>query len=66
LFGPGARDACLGEEVLLDSLGSDKTDITFREQLSKGALKGRQSILTRGDGTSLAIQLPLPGKELPL
>jgi hypothetical protein len=29
LSGPRARDACLGEEVLLDSLSSDVTGITF-------------------------------------
>jgi hypothetical protein len=66
LFGPGARDACLGKEVLLDSLGSDVTGVTFHEHLSKGMLKGHQSILPCGDDTFPAIQLPLPGKELPL
>jgi hypothetical protein len=66
LFGPGARDMRLGEEVLLDSLSSNVTDVTFCEHLSKGTLKGCQSILPRGDGTFLAIQLPLPGKELTL
>jgi hypothetical protein len=66
LFGPGARDAHLGEEVLLDNLGSGATDVTFCEHLSKGMLNGRQSILPRGDGTFPAIQLPLLSKELPL
>jgi hypothetical protein len=66
LFGPEAGDAHLGKEVLLDSLSSDTTDITFHEHLSKGTLKGRQSILPHGDGTFPAIQVPLPGKELPL
>jgi hypothetical protein len=35
-------------------------------RLSKGTLKGRQSILPCGDGTFPTIQLPLLGKELPL
>jgi hypothetical protein len=56
----------LGEEVMLDSLGLDATGIMFREHLTKGALKGCQSVLTRGEGTFSAIQLPLPGKKLPL
>jgi hypothetical protein len=42
------------------------TGITFRAHLSKGALKGCQSIVPRGDGTFHAIQLPILGKELPL
>jgi hypothetical protein len=46
---PPAR--LFGEEVLLDSLGSDATGVMFHEHLSKGTLKGRQSILPRGDGT---------------
>jgi hypothetical protein len=50
----------------VDSLGSDTIDVMFHEHLSKGVLKGRQYILPRGDGTFPAIQLPLPGKELPL
>jgi hypothetical protein len=29
MSGPRARDTCQGEEVLLDSLGSDATDITL-------------------------------------
>jgi hypothetical protein len=56
----------LGEEFLLDNLSLDATGITFYEHLSKSALKGRQYILPHGDATFLAIQLPLPGKELPL
>jgi hypothetical protein len=64
LSGVGARDACLGEEVLLDSLGSDATSITFCVHYSKGMLKGCQSILPRGDDTFTAIQFPLSGKEL--
>jgi hypothetical protein len=40
LFGPGARDTRLGEEVLLDSLGSDASGIEFHEHLSMVALKG--------------------------
>jgi hypothetical protein len=55
-----------GKEELLDSLGSDATGITFCVHLSKGTLKGLQSILPRDDGTFLAIQLPLSSKELPL
>jgi hypothetical protein len=66
LFGTHSRDARLGEEVLLHSLGSDVTDVTFCEHLSKGALKGRQSVLPRSDVSFPAIQLPLLGKELPL
>jgi hypothetical protein len=53
-----------GEEVLLDSLGSDATDITFCEHLSMGALKGCQSVLPHGDATFPSIWLPIPGKEL--
>jgi hypothetical protein len=66
LSGPRARDAHLGKEVLLDSFDSDATSIMFCTHLSKGALKGYQSILPCGDGTFPAIQLPLPSKELPL
>jgi hypothetical protein len=45
LFGHGARGVHLvGKEVLLESLGSDATGITFRAHLSKGALKSHQSI----------------------
>jgi hypothetical protein len=66
LFGPVARDTHLGEGVLLDSLNSDVTCVMFRVHLSKGALKGHQSILPCGNGTFSAIQLPLLGKELPL
>jgi hypothetical protein len=66
LFGPGARDAHLGEEVMLDSLSSAMTGIMFHAYLSKGMLKSHQSILPHGNGTLLAIQLPLPSKELPL
>jgi hypothetical protein len=62
LYGPRTRDACLGKEVLLDSLGSDVMGIMFYEHLSKGALKGCQSILPRGDGTFPAIQLPRFGQ----
>jgi hypothetical protein len=66
LFGPRAVDRHLGEQVLLGSLGSDVIDVKFCEHLPMGALKGRQTILPCGDGTFPAIQLPLPGKELPL
>jgi hypothetical protein len=66
LFGPGARDTHMDEEVLLDSLSSDATGVTFREHLSKGTLKGHQSILPHGGSTFPAIQLHLLGKELPL
>jgi hypothetical protein len=66
LFRPGARDVHLGEEVLLDSLSSEASDVMFCEHLSKGVLKGHQAILPHSDGTFLAIQLPLLGKELPL
>jgi hypothetical protein len=52
---PGARDARLGEEVLLDSLGSDAIAIMLRAHLSKGVLKCYQSILPHGDGTFPAI-----------
>jgi hypothetical protein len=38
----------------------------IRAHLSKGTLKGYQPILSRGDGTFPAIQLPLSSKELPL
>jgi hypothetical protein len=55
---------CLAEEVLLDSLGSDATGITFHVHLSKGTLKGHQSLLPHGDGTFSTIQLPLLGKEV--
>jgi hypothetical protein len=55
----------LGEEVPLDSLGSDVTGVTFHEHLSTGVLKGRQSILPHGDGTLPPIQLPLLGKSCP-
>jgi hypothetical protein len=55
LFGLGARDARLSKEVLLDRLGLDATGIMFHGHLSKGALKSRQSVLPRGDGTFLAI-----------
>jgi hypothetical protein len=65
LFGRGARGMRLGKEVLLESLGSDTTGITFRA-LSKGVLKSHQSILPHGDGAFLAIQLPLLGKKLTL
>jgi hypothetical protein len=51
---------------MLDSLVSDVTGVTFRAHLSKGAVKGCQSILPRSNGTFPAIQLPLLGKELPL
>jgi hypothetical protein len=40
LFGPEARDACLGKEVMLDSLGLNTIGVTFREYLSRGVLKG--------------------------
>jgi hypothetical protein len=63
---PRAIDARLGKEVLLDSLSSDATGITFSAHLSKGMLKGFQSILSRGNDTFPTIQLPLPGKERPL
>jgi hypothetical protein len=53
LFGPRARDMRLGEEVLLDSIGSDVTGVTFHARLFKGVLKGCQSIIPHGDGTSL-------------
>jgi hypothetical protein len=66
LYGPRARDACLGKEVLLDSLGTNAAGVTFHAHLSKGTLKGCQSILPHGDGIFAAIQLPLPGKDLPL
>jgi hypothetical protein len=56
---------CLGKEVLLDSLSSDTIGIMFCAHLSKGVLKSGQSILPRNDGAFPAIQLPLPGKELP-
>jgi hypothetical protein len=64
--GPRVRDARLGEDVLMDSLGSDIIGVMFRAHLFKGALKGCQSILPRGDGTFPAIQLSLLGRELPL
>jgi hypothetical protein len=66
LFGPRTRDIHVGEELLLDSLGSDVTGVTFHDHLSKGALRGCQSVLPRGDGTFPAIHLPLSGMELPL
>jgi hypothetical protein len=34
LFGPGTRGACLGKEVLLDSLGLDVTGVMFCANLS--------------------------------
>jgi hypothetical protein len=51
---------------MLDSLSLDATGVTFHVHFSKGALKGRQSILPCDNGTFPAIQLPLSGKELPL
>jgi hypothetical protein len=66
LSGHRARDVRLGEDVMLDSVGSDATSVTFHAHLSKGTLKGCQSILPCGDGTFPTIQLPLLGKELPL
>jgi hypothetical protein len=65
-FGHGTSDARLRREVFLDNLCSNVTDITFRMHLSKGVLKSSQSILPRGDGAFPAVQLPLPGKKLPL
>jgi hypothetical protein len=53
LSGPEARDVRLSKEVMLDSLGSDATGIPFRAHLSKGALKGYQSILPRAMAPSL-------------
>jgi hypothetical protein len=49
------RDAHLGEEVLLDSLNSNAIGIMFHAHLSKGTLKGYQSILPHSDGTFPAI-----------
>jgi hypothetical protein len=66
LFGHGARGMRLGKEVLLESLSSYVTGITFCAHLSKGALKSHQSILPHGDDAFPAIQLPLPGKKLTL
>jgi hypothetical protein len=64
LFRPINRGACPGNEVLLDGLGWDVLDITFRAHLPKGVCESCQSILPRGDGAFPAIQLPLSGKEL--
>jgi hypothetical protein len=57
-------EARLGEEVSLNSV--DLTTITFRTYLSKHMCKGCQPFLPHDDGTFLAVQLPLLGKELPL
>jgi hypothetical protein len=42
------------------------TGVLFHALLFKGTLKSHQSILPRCDGAFPAVQLPLPGKELPL
>jgi hypothetical protein len=65
LSGPGTRDAHLGEEVLLDNLGSDATGTMFHVHISKGAKRLPIHPLC-GDGTFPAIQLTLLGKGLPL
>jgi hypothetical protein len=64
-FRPRARDAHLGEEILLDSIEAERTSITFHACLPKHALKGCQSYLPRGDGALSAIQLPLSSKKMP-
>jgi hypothetical protein len=56
----------VGEEILLDSVGTDTASVTFREHHPKRALKGHQSFLPHGDDALLAIQLSLLSKKLPL
>jgi hypothetical protein len=66
LFGPGIGGVHLSKEVLLNSLSSDASSVTFHVPLPKGALKSRQPILPHGNGAFPASQLPPLSKELPL
>jgi hypothetical protein len=58
LFRPGTGDTCLGKEVLLDSIGTFMTSITFHAHLPKhghplgyGTSPGHKSFLPCGDGS---------------
>jgi hypothetical protein len=55
LFRPGTRGVRLGEEVLLDDIGTGTTSITFWVLLPKRTRKGHQPFLLGDDGTFLAI-----------
>jgi hypothetical protein len=66
LFRLGTGGAHLGEEVLLESIGTGVTSVTFYAHLPMCVRKGRQPFLPCDDGTLSAIQLPLSSKELPL
>jgi hypothetical protein len=48
------------------SLSLDALGVMFYAHPPKGVLKSHHSILPRDDSAFLAIQLPLPGEELPL
>jgi hypothetical protein len=64
----GSRNRCMhpGKEVLLHSIDSDMTGITFCVRLSNGVLKSHEPILPRGNGSFCAVELLPPSDWLPL